>query len=52
LSAGTDRLPRPPAEGEEQMGSWPQGITAITLFAEDLDRTRSFYQQVFGLPVV
>ncbi len=33
------------------MGSWPAGIGAITLFVEDLDATKSFYQEVFGLPV-
>jgi catechol 2,3-dioxygenase-like lactoylglutathione lyase family enzyme len=31
--------------------SWPQGIFAITLFAEDLEATKQFYQQVFGLPI-
>jgi catechol 2,3-dioxygenase-like lactoylglutathione lyase family enzyme len=28
------------------------GISAITLFAEDLPRTRSFYEDVFGLSVI
>jgi catechol 2,3-dioxygenase-like lactoylglutathione lyase family enzyme len=27
-------------------------IDAITLFSEDLDRSKRFYQEVFGLPVV
>jgi catechol 2,3-dioxygenase-like lactoylglutathione lyase family enzyme len=31
--------------------SWPTGISAITLFAEDLPATKRFYQDVFGLPV-
>ncbi len=31
---------------------WPHGIYAITLFAEDLEATRRFYQEVLGLPVV
>jgi catechol 2,3-dioxygenase-like lactoylglutathione lyase family enzyme len=31
--------------------SWPQGIFAITLFTEDLETTKKFYQEVFGLPV-
>lgn len=31
---------------------WPGRITAMTLFAEDLDVVKEFYQQVFGLPVV
>ncbi len=30
---------------------WPKRIFAITLFTEDLERTKAFYQQVFGLPV-
>jgi catechol 2,3-dioxygenase-like lactoylglutathione lyase family enzyme len=33
------------------MGTWPDGISAITLFVEDLAATKSFYQEVFGLPV-
>jgi lactoylglutathione lyase len=31
---------------------WPGGIAAITLFVEDLENAKSFYQEVFGLPVV
>ncbi len=31
--------------------SWPRGIGAITLFVEDLDAARRFYQEVFGLAV-
>jgi catechol 2,3-dioxygenase-like lactoylglutathione lyase family enzyme len=30
---------------------WPGGIAAITLFVEDLDSAKSFYQEVFELPV-
>jgi catechol 2,3-dioxygenase-like lactoylglutathione lyase family enzyme len=33
------------------MGSWPSGISAITLFVEDLAATKQFYQDVFGLPI-
>lgn len=33
------------------MSNWPGGIAAITLFAEDLEATKAFYQEVFGLPV-
>ena len=33
------------------MGSWLGGISAITLFTEDLGATKSFYQDVFGLPI-
>ena len=32
--------------------SWPKGIYAITLFVEDLESTKQFYLEVFGLPVV
>jgi catechol 2,3-dioxygenase-like lactoylglutathione lyase family enzyme len=34
------------------VSSWAQGIYAITLFVEDLEATKQFYQEVFGLPVV
>lgn len=34
------------------MGSWPGGIGAITLFVEDREEAKRFYQEVFGLPVV
>ncbi|WP_330279116.1 VOC family protein [Streptomyces sp. NBC_00569] len=30
---------------------WPGGITAITLFTEDLEATKVFYREVFDLPV-
>jgi catechol 2,3-dioxygenase-like lactoylglutathione lyase family enzyme len=33
------------------MGTWPNGISAITLFVEDLAATKQFYREVFGLPV-
>ncbi len=33
------------------MSSWPSGISAITLFTEDLAATKHFYRDVFGLPV-
>ena len=35
----------------EFMAAWPNGISAITLFAEDLATTKRFYEDVFGLPV-
>ena len=34
------------------MDPWPKGISAITLFVEDLAATQAFYQEVFGLPVL
>ncbi|MBK8781088.1 MAG: VOC family protein [Anaerolineales bacterium] len=32
-------------------GAWPKGISAITLFVEDLDAAKQFYLKVFGLPL-
>lgn len=32
--------------------AWPGGITAVTLFVDDLAEARRFYGAVFGLPVV
>jgi len=34
------------------VSSWARGIYAITLFVEDLESTKQFYLEVFGLPVV
>jgi catechol 2,3-dioxygenase-like lactoylglutathione lyase family enzyme len=31
--------------------AWPGGISAITLFVEDLETAGEFYQTVFGLPI-
>ena len=36
----------------KEMNPWPKGISAITLFVEDLESTKKFYGKVFGLPVV
>jgi catechol 2,3-dioxygenase-like lactoylglutathione lyase family enzyme len=33
------------------MESWPKGIFAITLFVEDVEVTKRFYQDIFGLPI-
>jgi catechol 2,3-dioxygenase-like lactoylglutathione lyase family enzyme len=33
------------------MAAWPGPISAITLFVEDLEVTKQFYRDVFGLPV-
>ena len=33
------------------MDSWSSAISAITLFVEDLESTKGFYQDVFGLPI-
>ncbi len=34
------------------MRPWPKGISAITLFVEDVAAAKRFYLEVFGLPVV
>ena len=34
------------------MGSWPGPISALTLFVEELDATKQFYLEVFGLPLL
>ncbi len=31
--------------------TWPGGIFAVTVFVEDLERAKAFYQDVFDLPV-
>ena len=36
---------------DAQASSWVTGIAAITLFFEDLEPARLFYQRAFGLPV-
>jgi len=33
------------------MASWPSGISAITLFVEDLPVAKEFYGRAFGLPI-
>ena len=33
------------------MSPWPSGISAITLFVEDLEAAKRFYEVVFGLPI-
>ena len=38
-------------EKEALSVSWPQGISTITLFVEDMTAAKTFYQVVFGLPV-
>jgi catechol 2,3-dioxygenase-like lactoylglutathione lyase family enzyme len=38
-------------ETSAKTNAWPQGIFAITLFAEDLEQAKEFYQKVFGLPI-
>jgi len=38
-------------EKDAQLTAWPKGISAITLFVEDMEAAKEFYQTVFGLPV-
>jgi catechol 2,3-dioxygenase-like lactoylglutathione lyase family enzyme len=33
------------------MATWVSGLAAVTLFVEDLDAARRFYQDVFELPI-
>jgi catechol 2,3-dioxygenase-like lactoylglutathione lyase family enzyme len=39
------------AEKSAQTNAWPKGIFAITLFTENLEQAKEFYQNVFGLPI-
>ena len=39
-------------ESGADLSSWPKGISAITLFVEDVEAAKRFYQEVFGLPIV
>jgi catechol 2,3-dioxygenase-like lactoylglutathione lyase family enzyme len=36
---------------DSDIGAWPRGIAAVTLFVEDLDAAKRFYREAFGLPV-
>ncbi|MFL5761442.1 MAG: VOC family protein [Thermomicrobiales bacterium] len=38
-------------ESDQESVSWPKSIFAITLFVEDLEATKQFYREVFGLPI-
>jgi catechol 2,3-dioxygenase-like lactoylglutathione lyase family enzyme len=40
-----------PARGED-MSEWPKNVGAISLFVEELPRSKQFYEDVFGLPAV
>jgi catechol 2,3-dioxygenase-like lactoylglutathione lyase family enzyme len=33
------------------MSTWPGGISALTLFVEDLEAAKEFYDRAFGLPI-
>jgi lactoylglutathione lyase len=37
--------------GGANVNSWPKRVGAITLFIEDVERSKAFYQNIFGLPV-
>ena len=34
----------------KELSSWPKGIFAITLFVDNLEAAKKFYQKVFDLP--
>jgi len=37
---------------DPDVASWPRLIDAITLFEDDLEAAKQFYQDAFGLPVI
>jgi predicted enzyme related to lactoylglutathione lyase len=39
------------AEKPAKTNAWPKKIFAITLFTENLEQAKEFYQNVFGLPI-
>jgi predicted enzyme related to lactoylglutathione lyase len=39
------------AEESAKTNAWPKEIFAITLFTENLEQAKEFYQNVFGLPI-
>jgi catechol 2,3-dioxygenase-like lactoylglutathione lyase family enzyme len=39
------------SETSAKANAWPKKIFAITLFTEDLELAKEFYQKVFGLPI-
>ena len=39
------------AEDSAKTNAWPKGIFAITLFTDNLEQAKEFYQKVFGLPI-
>jgi catechol 2,3-dioxygenase-like lactoylglutathione lyase family enzyme len=47
-----DQQDRLPAQKGAIMSDWDRQIGAMTLFVRDLDGTKAFYQQVFGLEPV
>jgi catechol 2,3-dioxygenase-like lactoylglutathione lyase family enzyme len=36
---------------DTEKNAWPKLINAITLFVEDLEEMKAYYQNVFGLPI-
>ena len=38
-------------ENGAPIAAWPKSINAVTLFMEDMDTAKEFYQRAFGLPV-
>jgi catechol 2,3-dioxygenase-like lactoylglutathione lyase family enzyme len=48
---GKSLIRSPLMEQTRSASPWPKGIFAITLFVEDLQVAKIFYNRVFGLPV-
>lgn len=39
-------------EKEAPLAEWSKGISAITLFVEEMESAKAFYETVLGLPVI
>lgn len=39
-------------EKNVELNTWAKNIFAVTLFVEDLETTKAFYQKVFDLPII
>ncbi len=39
-------------EKEAPLAAWSKGISAITLFVEEMESAKAFYETVLGLPVI
>ena len=39
------------AQETAKIDAWPKSIFAITLFTENLEQAKEYYQNVFGLPI-
>ena len=39
-------------EKNVEINTWAKNIFAVTLFVEDIEACKAFYQKIFGLPVI